>query len=311
VGREAVVVNLDPANDVGERDIKYGEEQPYVLDINELVALEDVMEELNLGPNGGMVYCMEFLENNIEWLESKLKELLETNPNVYFLFDLPGQVEISAHHESLRNIMMTIQKRLDLRLTAVHLVDAVHCSDPSKYISAVFLSLSTMLRLELPHVNVLSKIDLVEQDGTLDFNLEFYTDVMDLEYLLPLLAKTPQYLQQSPDNEGDDDDEEGDDFDDEQDENQPLPGPPTTFFEEKYKKLNGAIVGLIDQFSLVAFHPLNIQEKESVLRLIKHIDKTNEYINVMTTEESDLLEGGSEYIDMAALTERYMPGAFA
>ena len=28
------------------------------LDIRDLVSLEDVMEELNLGPNGGLVYCM-------------------------------------------------------------------------------------------------------------------------------------------------------------------------------------------------------------------------------------------------------------
>jgi hypothetical protein len=28
--------------------------------------LEDVMEELKLGPNGGLVYCMEFLRENAE-----------------------------------------------------------------------------------------------------------------------------------------------------------------------------------------------------------------------------------------------------
>lgn len=29
-------------------------------DIRELVSLEDVMEELKLGPNGGLMYCMEY-----------------------------------------------------------------------------------------------------------------------------------------------------------------------------------------------------------------------------------------------------------
>ena len=64
------------------------------------------------------------------------------------------------------------------RLAAVHLVDAHLCSDPAKYISALLLSLSTMLHLELPHVNLLSKIDLIEQYGKLQFNLDFYTQVM-------------------------------------------------------------------------------------------------------------------------------------
>lgn len=54
-----------------------------------------------------------------------------------------------------------------MQLTSVHLVDAHLCSDPAKYVSALILSLSTMLHLELPHVNVLSKIDLIESYGKL------------------------------------------------------------------------------------------------------------------------------------------------
>lgn len=44
-GRDVAVVNMDPAN----------EQLPYepVINIAELVALENVMEELELGPNGG------------------------------------------------------------------------------------------------------------------------------------------------------------------------------------------------------------------------------------------------------------------
>lgn len=34
-----------------------------------------------------------------------------------------------------------------------------------------------MLHLELPHVNLLSKIDLIQQYGKLQFNLDFYTEV--------------------------------------------------------------------------------------------------------------------------------------
>lgn len=54
-----------------------------------------------------------------------------------------------------------------MQLTAVHLVDAHLCCDPGKYVSALVLSLTTMLHLELPHVNVLSKIDLMENYGKL------------------------------------------------------------------------------------------------------------------------------------------------
>lgn len=32
----------------------------HLADIRELISLEDVMEELGLGPNGGLIYCMEY-----------------------------------------------------------------------------------------------------------------------------------------------------------------------------------------------------------------------------------------------------------
>lgn len=53
------------------------------------------------------------------------------------------------------------------QLTAVHLVDSHYCADPAKFISVLCTSLSTMLHVELPHVNVLSKMDLIEQYGKL------------------------------------------------------------------------------------------------------------------------------------------------
>ena len=49
----------------------------------------------------------------------------------------------------------------------MHLVDSIVCVEPSNYISALLLSLSTMLQLELPHINVLTKIDLIGQYGPL------------------------------------------------------------------------------------------------------------------------------------------------
>ena len=49
----------------------------------------------------------------------------------------------------------------------MHLCDAHYVTDASKYISVLLLSLRTMLHLELPHINVLSKVDLIQQYGDL------------------------------------------------------------------------------------------------------------------------------------------------
>jgi hypothetical protein len=62
----------------------------------------------------------------------------------------------------MASLVSRLTRDLDLRLAAVHLVDSPHCADPFKFISAALVSLQAMVRLELPHVNVLSKADLRE-----------------------------------------------------------------------------------------------------------------------------------------------------
>lgn len=37
------------------------------VDIRDLISVTDVMEELGLGPNGALIFCMEYLIENIEW----------------------------------------------------------------------------------------------------------------------------------------------------------------------------------------------------------------------------------------------------
>lgn len=71
---------LDPAND----SLRY----EAAIDISELVTVEDVMEYVNLGPNGSLIFCIEYLEKQLDWLLEKLKKYT----NYYLLFDCPGQV---------------------------------------------------------------------------------------------------------------------------------------------------------------------------------------------------------------------------
>ncbi|NXT86371.1 GPN2 GTPase, partial [Anhinga rufa] len=226
IGRKVTVVNLDPAN----------ETMPYQcgVDIAELITLPDVMENLKLGPNGGLIYCMEYLEANFDWLQEKLAAFR----GHYYLFDCPGQVELYTHHEALKNVFAQLAK-WNFRLAAVHLVDSHYCTDPGKFISVLCTSLSTMLHVELPHVNVLSKMDLIEQYGKLAFNLDYYTEVLDLSYLVDHLAADP--------------------------------------FFRNYRRLNEKLVEVIEDYSLVSFVPLNVQDKESMRQVMQAVDKANGY----------------------------------
>lgn len=46
---------------------------------------------------------------------------------------------------------------------AVFLLDATFITDPAKFVSGALLSLSAMVQLELPHLNVLTKCDLADR----------------------------------------------------------------------------------------------------------------------------------------------------
>lgn len=259
--RKVAVINLDPAND----SLPY----PCAIDINELITLGDVMQEYSLGPNGGLIFCMEYLEKNLDWLQTKLQAL----QGHYFIFDCPGQVELYTHHDSMSNIVASLQKT-GFRITSVHLVDSFYCASPANYISALLVSLSTMLQLELPHVNVLSKIDLIEKLGKLDLGLEFYTTATDLDYLHHALQR---------------EDKSG-----------------------RFSELNKAMCEVIEDFSLVSFTTLNINDKESVARLVKLIDKSNGYVYSALDGDSSLLAAIAtadvdfEYYRVAAVQEKYM-----
>ena len=109
------------------------------------------MEELDLGPNGGLKYSMHFLAENLEWLSHRLAAL---PPNNYLLFDLPGQVELYAVEEDLQKIIEYLTRKLNIQITCIHLTDSQHILDQFKYISSIFLCLNAMLMLEAPFVNV-------------------------------------------------------------------------------------------------------------------------------------------------------------
>ncbi|ORY16695.1 hypothetical protein BCR34DRAFT_556435 [Clohesyomyces aquaticus] len=249
INRKCSVVNLDPAND----HTSY----PCALDVRDLITVDEVMEQENLGPNGGVLYALEELEHNFEWLEQGLKQLGDD----YILFDCPGQVELFTHHASLRNIFFRLQK-LGYRLVVLHLTDSIVLSRPSLYISSLLLALRSMLQMDLPHLNVLTKIDNLKNFPNLPFNLDFYTEVQDLNYLLPFLNK---------------------------EQTSGIPGPSTadTLTAQsdmdvdppvsKFAALNEAIVDLVQDFGLVGFETLAVEDRKSMMILLRAIDRAGGY----------------------------------
>ncbi|KAI9096421.1 GPN-loop GTPase [Phlyctochytrium arcticum] len=148
VKRSAHLVNLDPAAE----NFAY---KPSI-DIKDLITLEDVQEELGYGPNGGLIYCLEFLTNNLDFLEEELGE----HEDDYLIIDCPGQIELYTHFPIMRTIVESLQ-RFNYRVCGVYLLDSQFVEDPSKFFAGVMSAMSAMIQLEIPHINVMSKMDLI------------------------------------------------------------------------------------------------------------------------------------------------------
>jgi GPN-loop GTPase len=300
LGRNAYVVNLDPANErressaltVNRRDDERPNDEsvngsnpqlPYetLFDaVQEAVKLSSVMEQTGLGPNGGLMYCMEYLEAHaddvVERIHNHILREIEdeqsTKQAPYLIFDFPGQVELYTHSTSVQTLLDKLSKRLDLRLTAVQLIDAQYCTDATKFLSAALLGTTTMIRLELPMVCVLSKVDVLYGQGHesgLPMQLEFFTECHDLEKLLPFI-----------DNASRRDDDEDDEFDiaDDPDYQRALTKRRQTQFFRKFEKLHAVLAEVVEDYGLLSFIPLSITSAESVGRVLARIDKCNGYV---------------------------------
>lgn len=241
IGRKPCIVNLDCAND----------RLPYLasLDIRDFITLEEIMESQELGPNGSMLAAMDDLESQVDVFIEQIRRL---GNHEYFVFDCPGQVELFTHHSALKTVFQKLEKQLDMRLAVVNLTDSFYITQPNQYVSVVLLALRTMLQFNLPQVNVLSKIDLLHNYGKLPFKLDYYLEVQDLDYLMST--------------ENDNAQEDG---------NDPAPKFST---RPRIEKLTKAIASLIEDFGLVEFTVLCVDNKRSMISLLQRIDKANGYL---------------------------------
>jgi GTPase SAR1 family protein len=222
IGRTVHIINLDPAAD----EFAY----PVAADIRELISLADVMEEMNLGPNGALLYCMEYLEDSLDdWLAGALEGFGEDD---CILFDCPGQIELYSHHSAFRTFVDQMQQ-WGWRLVAVYMLDSQFITDAAKLIAGCMQCQAAMMNLELPHVNVFSKVDLLEDKSQLE------------PYLIP--------------------------------DHQTLVGELHDRMRPKYKKLNTQIAQLLDDYSMVSFHPLDISDEDSLAFILYTVDSAVQY----------------------------------
>lgn len=233
--RSAHLVNLDPAAESFTYTPK--------IDIRDLISVQDVMDELHLGPNGGLIYCLEFLINNhSEWLEEELGSYEED----YLIIDCPGQIELYTHVPIMKRLVTILQKA-GYAVVGIYALDSQFMEDVTKFFSGVLSAMSAMIQLEIPHINVLTKMDLLQ--SSTDGVTKYGDDENEYSRLRRFLDPDPTLLLEES----------------------------ASITRPKFAALNEALVRLIDEYNMVSFLPLNIKDEESIELLLMHIDHAVQY----------------------------------
>ncbi|KAI1403431.1 GPN-loop GTPase [Hypoxylon fuscum] len=258
--RSCFYVNLDPAAETFEHTPD--------LDIKDLISLEDVMEEMSLGPNGGLIYCFEFLMENLDFLTDSLDSLTE---EYLIIFDMPGQIELYTHVPILPALVrfLTRTGSLDIRLCAAYLLEATFVVDRAKFFAGTLSAMSAMIMLEVPHLNILSKMDLVKDQVRKKDMKRFITPDGGL-----LDDDPAEIARREAEGETEYDAETADP----QDKNAVMRG-------AGFRRLNRAVANLIENFSMVSYLKLDVQDEDSVGAILSYIDDCIQYHEAQEPKE--------------------------
>lgn len=136
----------------------------------------------------------------------------------------------------MRQFVDTLQT-WNFRVCGVFLVDSHFMVDANTFLSGAMAALSVMVNLEVPHVNVLSKIDLLSPVAKKQLDRFLEPDTHDL-----ICSSST-----------------------------------SSTFNEKYHALTEALAKVLDDYSLVKYFPLDITDEENISDLFLMIDNTLQF----------------------------------
>jgi GTPase SAR1 family protein len=109
-----------------------------------------------------------------------IKKSIDLFNSDYVLIDTPGQLELFVFRQSGKYIIDFLDKK---HTVIAYLIDYSLAKNASGFISQMLLSLNTNFKLKKPHINILSKSDLLNENEKK--NIEHWSkDIDSLRYSL-------------------------------------------------------------------------------------------------------------------------------
>lgn len=163
------MVNLDPA-------VTYAPFQSNI-DIRDSVNYKKVMEEYNLGPNGGIMTSLNLFTTKVDQVIGLLEKRAAPdpeNPNrkpvKHILVDTPGQIEAFVWSASGSILLDSIASSFPTVLA--YIVDTPRTSSTSTFMSNMLYACSILYKTKLPMIVVFNKTDVKDAS----FAREWMTD---------------------------------------------------------------------------------------------------------------------------------------
>jgi hypothetical protein len=205
-----------------------------------------------------------FLLDNLDFLSEAIDPLTE---EYLIVIDMPGQIELYTHIPIVPALVkhLTRSGALNVNLCATYLLESTFVVDRAKYFAGTLSAMSAMIMLEVPHVNVLSKMDLVK--GTLSKKelkrfIDPDTSLMDDDPTDSQAALKSAGNRTADPSSSD-----------------------SVMAGGSFKRLNRAVAQLIDDFSMVSFLQLDVQNEDSVGAILSYIDDMIQYHEAQEPKE--------------------------
>lgn len=156
----------------------------------------------------------------------------------YVLFDCPGQIELYTHLDLVNKLTGCLQKH-GFSLCSVYMIDITFINQNTKFISGLLSALSAMISLALPHLNVLTKCDLVKNKDLIESYLN-YAENLD-EIILKEEKPELGHIEK-------------------------------TEFEKKYFHFTKTLQEILQNSNMLTLLPLDLSDEETIKDLIAEAD---------------------------------------
>ncbi|GAA5896883.1 GTPase NPA3 [Sporobolomyces salmoneus] len=155
------VVNLDPAVMQLPFDCN--------IDIRDTVDYQQVMEQYNLGPNGGIMTALNLFTTKFDQVLSLIEN--RSNSVDYVLMDTPGQIEIFTWSASGQIITDALASSLPSVI--LYVVDTPRTVAPATFMSNMLYACSILYKTRLPFILCFNKTDLESHEFALEWMRDF------------------------------------------------------------------------------------------------------------------------------------------